>query len=113
MPEGYYIQWLLMFNPYSASNWSKARFFDNPDKNTLAMTTTYCCNEFLSASGVGHPADLVFESVIDFSGLPEEYARKVLDEWEKSKPETFLTAQTKNGATLSKLDVEKIFVHML
>ena len=28
--------------------WLKERFFDNPDKNTLSMTTTYKCNEFLS-----------------------------------------------------------------
>ena len=48
LPEGYYIQWLITFNPWAASCWLKARFFDNPDKNTLAMTTTYRCNEFLS-----------------------------------------------------------------
>lgn len=49
LPEGYYIQWLLTFNPYSASSWLKARFFDKPSENVLAMTTTYRCNEFLSA----------------------------------------------------------------
>lgn len=49
LPEGYYIQWLLTFNPYSASSWLKARFFDMPSENVLEMTTTYRCNEFLSA----------------------------------------------------------------
>ena len=47
LPEGYYIQWLITFNPWSEC-WLKERFFDKPDKNTLAMTTTYKCNEFLS-----------------------------------------------------------------
>ena len=31
-----------------AECWLKERFFDKPDENTLAMTTTYKCNEFLS-----------------------------------------------------------------
>lgn len=48
LPEGYYIQWLLTFNPYSASSWLKSRFFDKPSDNVLAMTTTYKCNEWLS-----------------------------------------------------------------
>jgi len=49
LPEGYYIQWLITFNPWSSSSWLKARFFDNPSENVLAITTTYRCNEFLSA----------------------------------------------------------------
>ena len=48
LPIGYYIQWLITFNPWSSSSWLKSRFFDNPDKNTLALTTNYTCNEFLS-----------------------------------------------------------------
>ncbi|MBR6888688.1 MAG: phage terminase large subunit [Selenomonadaceae bacterium] len=48
LPEGYYIQWLITFNPYSASSWLKARFFDTPSENVLAMTTTYKNNEWLS-----------------------------------------------------------------
>ena len=48
LPEGYYIQWLVTFNPWSSSSWLKARFFDKEDKNVLAMTTNYMCNEFLS-----------------------------------------------------------------
>ena len=48
MPDGYYIQWLITFNPWNSSSWLKARFFDNPDEDTLALTTTYKCNEFLS-----------------------------------------------------------------
>ena len=48
LPEGYYIQWILTFNPYSASSWLKARFFDKPSENVLAITTTYRDNEWLS-----------------------------------------------------------------
>ena len=48
LPDGYYIQWLITFNPWSSSSWLKARFFDTPHENVLAMTTTYACNEWLS-----------------------------------------------------------------
>jgi phage terminase large subunit len=48
LPEGYYIQWLITFNPWDSSSWLKRRFFDTPRENTLAMTTTYKCNEWLS-----------------------------------------------------------------
>ena len=48
MPEGYYIQWLITFNPIDSSSWLKSRFFDIPHDNVLAMTTTYKQNEWLS-----------------------------------------------------------------
>lgn len=48
MPEGYYIQWLITFNPWDASSWLKRKFFDELDDDVLAMTTTYKCNEWLS-----------------------------------------------------------------
>ena len=48
MPEGYFIRHNIIFNPWSSDSWLKKRFFDNPDDNTLAMTTTYKNNEFLS-----------------------------------------------------------------
>ena len=50
LPEGYFVQWSISFNPWDSSSWLKARFFDKPDKNVFAMTTTYECNEFLSAA---------------------------------------------------------------
>ena len=31
-------------------HWIKKRFFDNPDDETLAMTTNYLCNEWLDAA---------------------------------------------------------------
>ena len=46
VPKGLYKQFTLTFNPWSEC-WLKTRFFDNPDEDTLAMTTTYTCNEWL------------------------------------------------------------------
>lgn len=37
----------LTFNPWNEHHWIKKRFFDNPDDETLAMTTNYLCNEWL------------------------------------------------------------------
>lgn len=49
LPEGYFRQVTLTFNPWSANTWIKKRFFDTPnDADKLAITTTYRCNEWLS-----------------------------------------------------------------
>ena len=47
VPPGYFKQITLMFNPWSANSWLKARFFDEPDENTFTKTTTWKCNEWL------------------------------------------------------------------
>ena len=47
LPDGYYKQITITFNPWSEKHWLKKRFFDAPDSNTLAITTTYQCNEWL------------------------------------------------------------------
>lgn len=47
-PPDLWKQITLTFNPWSEKTWIKKRFFDNPDPNVLAMTTTYKCNEWLS-----------------------------------------------------------------
>lgn len=49
-PEGLFKQITLTFNPWSDRHWLKARFFDTPDDDVLAITTNYLCNEWLSAS---------------------------------------------------------------
>ena len=47
-PEtGLFKQITLTFNPWNEHHFLKKRFFDNPDKETLAMTTNYLCNEWL------------------------------------------------------------------
>lgn len=50
VPEGYFKQLTLTFNPWSAESWLKKRFFDAPDANTFVKTTTWECNEWLSDS---------------------------------------------------------------
>lgn len=44
---GLFKQVTLTFNPWNEHHWLKKRFFDNPDGETLAMTTDYTCNEWL------------------------------------------------------------------
>ena len=56
--DGLFKQITITFNPWNERHWLKKRFFDNPDKDTLAMTTNYTCNEWLDE------ADLqVFETM--------------------------------------------------
>lgn len=47
-PEtGLFKQITLTFNPWNEHHFLKKRFFDKPDKQTLAMTTNYLCNKWL------------------------------------------------------------------
>lgn len=50
VPEGYFKRIFITFNPWSANSWLKARFFDKPDDDTFAKTTTFRCNEWLDDS---------------------------------------------------------------
>ena len=50
VPEGYFKQITLTFNPWSATSWLKARFFDKPDEDVFVKTTTWECNEWLDDS---------------------------------------------------------------
>ncbi|MEQ4486718.1 PBSX family phage terminase large subunit [Cohnella silvisoli] len=48
VPEGYYKQITIIFNPWNEKSWLKTRFFDPvDDPDILAITTTYRNNEFL------------------------------------------------------------------
>ena len=49
IPEGsdLFKQITVTFNPWNEHHWLKKRFFDNPDDETLALTTNYKCNECL------------------------------------------------------------------
>ena len=47
MPEGYFKQITLTFNPWVNSHWTKRRFFDRQDPDAFTLTTTYKCNEWL------------------------------------------------------------------
>jgi phage terminase large subunit len=48
LPEGYWKRITATFNPWSASHFSKKRFFDVEADNILSMTTTYKDNPYLS-----------------------------------------------------------------
>lgn len=52
IPAPLFKQFTLTFNPWSDKSWLKKRFFDNPDEDTLAITTTYRLNEFLGEDDV-------------------------------------------------------------
>lgn len=49
-PDPLFKQITLTFNPWNERHWIKKRFFDNPDSETLALTTNYLCNEWLDAA---------------------------------------------------------------
>ena len=64
----------LTFNPWNDRHWLKRRFFDNPDDDTLAITTNYTCNEWLD------DADLqVFEMMKEKN--PRRYQVAGLGNW--------------------------------
>ena len=75
VPEGYFKQVTLTFNPWSGTHWIKKRFFDRPPSaDVLAMTTTYKCNEFLDGDDVKMFEDMKRER-------PERYRVAGLGEW--------------------------------
>lgn len=76
IPEGsdLFKQITVTFNPWNEHHWLKKRFFDSPDDETLAITTTYKCNEWLDK------ADLkVFETMKRQN--PRRYAVAGLGGW--------------------------------
>lgn len=52
LPKPLFHQFTLTFNPWTSSHWLKKRFFDKPDEETLAMTTTYKVNEWIDENYV-------------------------------------------------------------
>lgn len=73
-PEGLFKQITLTFNPWNEKTWIKKRFFDNPDEDTLALTTNYTCNEWLSAEDIK-----IFESMKERN--PRRYQVAGLGNW--------------------------------
>ena len=76
VPEGsgLFKQWTITFNPWNEHHWLKKRFFDNPDSDTLALTTNYMCNEYLDAADIK-----VFEDMKKRN--PRRYAVAGLGGW--------------------------------
>ena len=52
LQDGLWKRITIILNPWSESHWIKKRFFDNPDDDVLAMTTTYKINEFLDEADI-------------------------------------------------------------
>ena len=50
LPDGYFKRFSITFNPWTEHHWLNKRFFDTPDDDILALTTTYLCNEWLDDS---------------------------------------------------------------
>lgn len=48
MPEGLHPRIMLTFNPWHREHWLRYKFFEAERDDTLAMTTDYRCNEFIS-----------------------------------------------------------------
>ncbi|MCD8311492.1 MAG: PBSX family phage terminase large subunit [Firmicutes bacterium] len=78
VPDGYFKQITLTFNPWSGDHWLKRRFFDAPPSpDILAMTVTYKSNEFLDEADT-----LMFERMR--LERPERYRVAGLGEWGRS-----------------------------
>lgn len=73
-PAPLFKQWTITFNPWNERHWLKKRFFDNPDPETLAITTNYKCNEWLDAADIR-----VFEDMKKRN--PRRYAVAGLGGW--------------------------------
>lgn len=73
-PDGLFKQITLTFNPWNERHWLKKRFFDNPDSDTLALTTNYLCNEWLDATDLN-----LFEKMK--KNNPRRYAVAGLGGW--------------------------------
>ena len=71
-------QTTITFNPWNENHWLKARFFDTPRADTLAMTTNYLCNEFLDDTDRALYAEMREKR-------PRQYAVAGLGEWGKSE----------------------------
>lgn len=76
IPEetGLFKQITLTFNPWNEHHWLKARFFDEPRDDTLAMTTNYMCNEWLDKADLA-----VFEDMKRTN--PRRYRVAGLGDW--------------------------------
>lgn len=74
VPDGLFKQITLTLNPWNDRHWIKKRFFDAEDKDILAITTNYKCNEWLDESDLK-----VFETMKTYN--PKRYRVAGLGEW--------------------------------
>lgn len=105
LPEGYFKRITVTFNPWNERHWLKARFFDNPSEDTLSMTTTYQCNEWLDESDLK-----LFEEMKKRN--PRRYQVAGLGNWgvtegivyENWREQVFTLSEVKDCVTVAGLD---------
>lgn len=105
VPKGHFKQITLTFNPWNERHWIKRRFFDKKDKDTLAITTNYTCNEWLDRSDLN-----VFERMKENN--PRRYQVAGLGNWgivdgliyENFEERQFTLEEIKDYKTVAGLD---------
>jgi phage terminase large subunit len=88
LPDKHFFRIILTFNPWSEHIWLKKRFFDNPDKFTLPLTTTYQVNEW-----IGEQTIELFKEMEKRN--PRRYLVEGLGEWGISEGLIFSNWETK------------------
>ena len=104
-PDDLFKQVTIIFNPWNERHWLKKRFFDNPDEDTLAITTNYLINEWLDKADKA-----VFERMK--KNNPRRYAVAGLGGWgivdglvyENWKEESFTLEQIRDCKTRCGMD---------
>lgn len=105
VPKGHFKQITLTFNPWNERHWIKGRFFDKVDKDVLAITTNYTCNEWLDRSDLN-----VFERMK--TNNPRRYQVAGLGNWgivdgliyENFEERLFTLEEIKDYKTVAGLD---------
>lgn len=105
VPKGHFKQITLTFNPWNERHWIKRRFFDKVDKDVLAVTTNYTCNEWLDRSDLN-----VFERMKENN--PRRYQVAGLGNWgivdgliyENFEERQFTLEEIKDYKTVAGLD---------
>lgn len=105
VPKGHFKQITLTFNPWNERHWIKRRFFDKVDKDVLAITTNYTCNEWLDRSDLN-----VFERMKENN--PRRYQVAGLGNWgivdgliyENFEERLFTLEEIKDYKTVAGLD---------
>lgn len=105
LPDGYFKRITVTFNPWNERHWLKSRFFDRESEDTLALTTTYQCNEWLDESDLK-----LFEEMKKRN--PRRYQVAGLGNWgvtegivyENWKEEVFTLSEMRKCETVAGLD---------
>lgn len=105
VPKPLFKQWTITFNPWDEKHFLKKRFFDVEDKEILAITTNYLCNEWLDDTDLQ-----VFERMKSHN--PRRYQVAGLGNWgiveglvfENWKEEKFEIKDTGDSVTVAGLD---------